>query len=41
MKLSSLIVVGVVAVVAGVWVKAWQCGEMFPHASVAACVMWR
>ena len=41
MKLTSLIVLGVLAVVAGIWVKAWQCEEMFPGANVVACVMWR
>jgi spermidine/putrescine transport system permease protein len=39
---SILIAVAVAAaIVAGVWVKVWQCGEMFPDASLAACVLWK
>jgi hypothetical protein len=39
---SILIVVAVAAaIVAGVWVKVWQCGEMFPNASLVACVLWK
>lgn len=41
--MNTILIAIVIAVlaVAGVWVKVWQCGEMFPDASLVACVLWR
>ena len=39
---ASLKVAALIAVIAaGIYVKAWQCDELFPHASTTACLFWR
>lgn len=29
------------AILLGVYVKSWQCEEMFPHADRMACIFWK
>ncbi len=41
MKNAALILLFVVIAAVGFYVKAWQCGEMFPNADLLACVFWR
>lgn len=40
--LAMLKVVALVAVIiAGIYIKSWQCEELFPHANTTACLFWR
>ena len=41
MKELGLGVLFVALFVVGVYVKAWQCGEMFPQANLLACILWK
>lgn len=37
LKVAALVAV----IVAGIYIKSWQCDELFPHASTTACLFWR
>lgn len=37
LKIAALVAV----IVAGVYFKSWQCGELFPHANQTACLFWK
>ena len=41
--MRQIILWAVIALLAavGFYVRAWQCGELFPHASLAACLFWK
>ena len=41
MKSVGLIFLLAVVAAIGFYVKAWQCGELFPNANLLACVFWR
>lgn len=40
MKLSTLIIIAIAAMLIGIYVRSWQCAEMFPNANRLACMLW-
>ena len=41
MKMSTLIIIAVAAVIINFYVRSWQCAEMFPDANRLACMLWK
>jgi len=41
MKNIGLVILLVIVILAALHFKAWQCGEMFPDASLVACLFWK
>lgn len=41
MKNVGLVVLFAALIFAGIYVKAWQCEEMFPNADLMACLFWK
>lgn len=31
----------VAAIFGGIYIKSWQCQELFPHANQLACLFWK
>lgn len=41
MKVLGLIALFVVLIGSAFYFKAWQCEQMFPNASLLACIFWK
>lgn len=41
MTTGKLLIVFGILVLFGVYVKSWQCAEMFPNANRVACILWK
>ena len=41
MKNIGLVVLFAIVIFAAFYFRAWQCQEMFPQASLVACLFWK
>lgn len=41
MKTVGLLALFAALIFVSVYVKVWQCEEMFPHADLMACLFWK